>query len=213
MKSHPLFEGTFSPTPSRRFERLLWERGYAIVAGTDEVGCGAWAGPVYAAAVVLPSRVHLAGVTDSKKLSAHQRAKWADQIQNQALAWSIASIPVSEIDVCGIRHASLLASVQALEQLSPSANAVISDAFSLPSTVPCFPLVRGDQRSLVVAAASVLAKVARDAHLAHLHQQFPEYGFAAHKGYGSKHHQLALKEHGPCPEHRRSFKPIKELLS
>lgn len=213
MKSHPLFEGISSPTPSRRFERLLWERNFAHVAGTDEVGCGAWAGPVYAAAVVLPSRVRLPGVTDSKKLSPKQRTYWAESIKDQASAWSISSIPVSEIDTLGIRRASLLASVRALEQLSLSAHAVISDAFMLPSTIPCFPLVRGDSRSLVVATASILAKVARDEHLTTLHDQYPLYGLANHKGYGSKRHELALKAHGPCPEHRRSFKPIKELLS
>lgn len=201
-------------TPTSTLERSLRLQFDGPVAGADEVGCGALAGPVIAAAVILPPRSPLPGLNDSKLLSAAQRERLAHRIKHTALAWAIGEASVEETVTLNIRQASLLASRRAIESLSVSPVAVISDAFLIPGlSIPCFPHVRADQRHRCVAAASILAKVYRDARMVEHDDTFPEYGFAKHKGYGTAAHLAALREIGPSPLHRSTFLRTLRLAS
>lgn len=201
-------------TPTSTLERSLRLQFDGPVAGADEVGCGALAGPVIAAAVILPPRSPLPGLNDSKLLSTAQRERLARRIKHTALAWAIGEASVEEIVTLNIRQASLLASRRAIESLSLSPVAVISDAFLIPGlSIPCFPHVRADQRHRCVAAASILAKVYRDARMVEHDRTFPEYGFAKHKGYGTAIHFTALREVGPSPLHRSTFLRTLRLAS
>ncbi len=179
------------------------------VAGVDEAGRGPLAGPVYAAAVVLPLRHRLA-VTDSKRLSAPRRERLAVAIRRRALGWAVASVPAAEIDAIGIHEASLLAMARALAELEPRPElALVDGRFAPRCNISCRAIVRGDLSEAVISAASILAKVARDAHMLVLDARYPQYGFARHKGYPTAAHRSALERHGPCPEHRRSFAPVR----
>lgn len=203
--------------PGLDFEKSLWEKGYPFIAGVDEAGRGAWAGPVSAAAVILPQEETLEkallGVKDSKLMSAKQRFVWADIIKHTALAWGIGFSSHEEIDTLGILPATRLAMKRALEQLDPGAQFLLVDAVRLPSiNLPQEALIKGDRCCLSIAAASVLAKTARDAWMCAQTGTYPHFGFHNHKGYGTKQHQLALKEYGPTPIHRRSFKPVQLRL-
>jgi len=206
------------PFPDLSFENEHWRRGCQTVAGIDEAGRGALAGPVYAAAVILPSaRVDLiptlAGVNDSKKLTPSQRERWATCLPQIAVACAIASASAEEIDRIGILPATRLAAQRAIQALSLTPDHLLLDYILLPSVhLPQTPLVKGDARSLSIAAASILAKTARDAHLRTLDQEYPDYGFAAHKGYGTPKHLAALEKLGPTPIHRRSFAPLRTRL-
>jgi ribonuclease HII len=206
------------PAPDLAFENELWQHGYRYLAGIDEAGRGALAGPVFAAAVILPApRADLIpalhGVNDSKQLTPSQRAHWAAHLPHIATAWAVASASAAEIDQLGILPATRLAAVRALHALSPAPEALLLDYLLLPTeNLPQTPLVKGDARSLSIAAASILAKTARDAHLCTLDQTYPGYGFAAHKGYGTPQHLAALQTYGPCPIHRRSFAPLHPRL-
>lgn len=197
--------------PDLTLETLLWQSGFARVAGLDEAGRGAWAGPVFAAAVILPPDERLArdleGARDSKQMTPAERAFWAPRIQQVALAWGVGLASATEIDALGILPATRLAAHRALQGLL--ADFLLTDALLLPELEwPQMALIKGDQRSLSVAAASVLAKTSRDAWMLTLDQQYPAYGFAQHKGYGTLAHRIALERWGPCPEHRRSFAGI-----
>lgn len=189
----------------------LSAQGFRYVAGLDEAGRGAWAGPVMAGAVILPPDhpdldCALAGVNDSKLLTPRRRESLYGCIQKTALAWAVGSASSAEIDALGIVPATRLAMERALDRLTVRADYLLLDALTLPDmNLPQLSLIRGDQRSLSIAAASILAKVTRDAYMIALHAQYPAYGFARHKGYGTPQHQAALVAHGPCPEHRRSF--------
>ena len=194
--------------PSLEFERVLWKNGYSRLAGIDEAGRGAWAGPVAAAAVLLPDRPELsktlAGVCDSKLMTPRARTAWTPRIREAALAWGVGFASAEEIDRLGIVPATKLAALRALEGLSPDyllTDFLVFGELDLPQTA----LVKGDRRSLSVAAASVLAKTARDALLCELEQRYPGYGFARHKGYGTRLHQEALRRLGLCEIHRKSF--------
>jgi ribonuclease HII len=199
--------------PDLRFESELWAKGCAAVAGIDEAGRGAWAGPVSAGAVIFPPRPDLASllpkVRDSKKMRPIEREYWAVEIRRQALAWAVGFATNQEIDAVGIVPATRLAMARALEQLGMKAQHLLIDALRLPEQpLPQTILIKGDARVLSIAAASVLAKTARDAILCQLEMQYPGYGFAQHKGYGTARHSDALKQLGPCPEHRLSFAPV-----
>lgn len=203
--------------PTLEFEAPLWTAGVLVVAGLDEAGRGAWAGPVSAAAVILPSdadilhRLH--GVNDSKQLSARQRSRLAVEIQSAALAWGVGFAACTEIDANGIVPATRLAMRRALEQLCPAPQHLLIDALRLPGiNLPQTAIIKGDARCLSIAAASILAKTARDQHLIELDERYPGYGFAVHKGYGTRRHQDALARLGPCAEHRTSFAPIRTRL-
>ena len=204
------------PAPDLTFEQALWHQGILRVAGLDEAGRGALAGPVYAAAVILPMGSDglaeaLAGVRDSKQLSPQQRERLAPIIQSRTLAWSVGWAEAAEIDEQGIAPATRLAFCRALEGLRTPAEHLLLDYFRLPEVeLAQTALVKGDQRSLSIACASILAKTARDAFMRAEGAYFPGYGFAQNKGYGTAKHRAALDALGPCPLHRISFNLIKE---
>jgi ribonuclease HII len=205
---------TIPEKPTLKYEKQLWGDGFRIVAGLDEAGRGAWAGPVYAAAVVLPTdnRVVelLSGVRDSKRMTPLQRDRWRGCIQSAAIGWTIGSATHEEIDKFGIVPATCLAMLRAFDELVYEPTYLLVDYIRIRDCAcPQLSLPKGDCRSLSIAAASVLAKTARDAHMLELDQRFPGYGFARHKGYGTTQHRTALTELGPCPIHRHSFRPIK----
>ena len=183
------------------------------VAGVDEVGRGPLAGDVVAAAVILDPEQPIAGLRDSKKLSETRRQQLAGLIMERALAWSVARASVAEIDEINILQASLLAMHRAVQGLDPQPGYVLVDGNRLPRwPYASEPVVKGDDRVPAIAAASILAKVQRDSELVALEQQYPGYGFAAHKGYPTPMHLAALQELGVTPVHRRSFAPVRRLL-
>lgn len=184
-----------------------------IIVGIDEAGRGPWAGPVVAGAVILDPNKPIDGLTDSKKLSASKREKLSEQIKTDALAWGIASADAHEIDSLNILQATFLAMRRAVEQLPIKATLALVDGHMLPPlNMPAKAIIQGDLLEPAISAASILAKVYRDEHMITLEHEYPGYGFAKHKGYGTKIHQQALKDLGPCAIHRQSFKPIKVLL-
>lgn len=194
-------------------ERRLITQGFLMVAGVDEVGCGCWAGPVYAAAVILPLNSRIGLIRDSKQLSAKQREHLVDQIKTKALAWAIGSASHEEVDRWNIRQAAFLATRRAIASLSTKPDHILSDGFVIPELpMPCKRIIRGDTKVKSIAAASIIAKVARDAEMRRLDQTFPGYGFAQHKGYGTRLHQRALKKLGPSAIHRMSFAPLVKLF-
>ena len=193
------------------FEREQWERGIRTVCGVDEAGAGPLAGPVYAAAVILPRELEIPGLNDSKKLTEKKREALFDIIIEKAVAYKIASASVDEIEEFNILNATFLAMNRAVDGLPVAADYAIIDGNRLPQmNIACSPLIKGDAKSLSVAAASILAKVARDRYITELDEKYPQYGFAKHKGYGTKAHTDAILEHGPCEIHRMSF--LKKLL-
>jgi ribonuclease HII len=183
-------------------------------AGVDEVGRGPLIGAVVTAAVILPDNFDLPGLTDSKKLSAKKREALAIAIKTQAIAWCVAESSVEEIDHLNILQATLLAMRRAVDGLSVVPQGVYVDGNRCPKNmhIPCQAVVKGDGLVPAISAASILAKVARDAQMDRLHEQFPSYGFDQHKGYPTAAHLAALTHHGVLPEHRRSFAPVKALL-
>ena len=190
-----------------QYEMFAWERGFGAVCGVDEAGRGPLAGDVYAAAVILPPGVVIDGVNDSKKLSEKKREALFPMICEQSLSWSIGTASVQEIDEKNILQATFLAMQRAVEGLSPQPELILVDGNRLPSfgEIPAQALVGGDGKSASIAAASILAKVARDRYMAELAQAYPQYRFEKHKGYGTKLHYELLREHGISPVHRRSF--------
>lgn len=187
--------------------------GPSLCAGVDEVGRGPLAGPVYAAAVIMPLSLIPEGLTDSKKLSRSRREILSQQICQNALAWSIGVASVREIDQLNILRASHLAMQRAVSGLGVEPQLVLVDGNMLPRfTLPALALVKGDSRIPAISAASVVAKVARDAEMTKLAALYPGYGFEQHKGYPTRAHLCALEELGPTPEHRRSFAPVRRLL-
>jgi ribonuclease HII len=192
-------------------EQALRYHGYRIIAGVDEVGRGALFGPVVAAAVILPPKTGILsrmGLKDSKQLDRKQREKLDRKIRSIALAFSVAAVDAETIDRINIYQASRLAMRLAVEQLTVLPDHLIIDALRIDFPCAQTKLYYGDALCLSIAAASVIAKVHRDALCRELHTQFPQYGLASHKGYATPEHRKALKEHGPCPLHRRSFAPV-----
>ena len=191
----------------------LWEiedglkaQKVGVICGVDEAGRGPLAGPVCAAAVILPEHLEIPGLNDSKKLSDKKRRELFPLIQEQAVAYGIAFASEKEIDELNILQATFLAMKRALAQLEGKADfAMIDGNRETDFGLPCMTVVKGDSRSANIAAASVLAKVMRDEYMIELAREYPQYGFEVHKGYGTKAHYAALREHGMCPAHRRSF--------
>jgi ribonuclease HII len=185
-----------------------------LLCGVDEAGRGPLAGSVYAAAVVLhPARTRINGLLDSKLLACEVREKLSERIKERAFAWAIASASVEEIDRINILRASLLAMKRAVEALGMEPDEVCVDGNMLPPiSLKCRAIVRGDQLVAAISAASILAKVARDAEMTLMDQRYPGYGFASHKGYSTPEHLAALRSRGPCEIHRRSFEPVQVLL-
>ena len=184
-----------------------------LVCGVDEAGRGPLAGPVSAAAVILDPDVPIAGLNDSKKLSERQRDRLAILIRERALAWAVAYAEVGEIDRLNILQATLLAMRRAVLALRIQPQLVLVDGLYCPHTgIPSRAIVKGDSKVAAISAASILAKTARDALMRDLHNEYPHYGFAAHKGYPTAAHLAALKAHGVSQVHRKSFKPVRELM-
>ena len=189
-----------------------WET-LSLLCGVDEAGRGPLAGPVYAAAVILNRDRPIDGLADSKQLSEAARDRLAVEIKTHAKAWASAFASAEEIDQHNILRASLLAMRRAVLALKVTPQLVVADGTHCPVLdIPVAAIVKGDSKVAAISAASILAKTARDAELIALHEKFPEYGFADHKGYPTSQHLLALNRHGPCSEHRRSFAPVKALL-
>jgi ribonuclease HII len=203
--------------PSKKFlptnqVALQWNtRG--LIAGVDEAGRGPLAGPVVAAAVILDERNPIKGLADSKVLTARRREKLFDEIRAKALCCSVAQATVEEIDAINILQATLLAMRRAIEGLRLKPALVLVDGNRLPQLpMRAEAIVKGDSTVAAISAASILAKVTRDRWCAELDDRYPQYGFARHKGYGTAAHLHALRMHGACPQHRRSFKPVAEVL-
>lgn len=186
-----------------------------LVAGVDEAGRGPLAGPVVVAAVILPDQHPIAGLGDSKALTEARREALVPLIERHALAWHVEWVGPDEIDRLNILHATMAGMARAVRALSPAARHVLVDGNRIPPGLPCpaEALVKGDAREPAIMAASILAKVARDRRMCELDARFPGYGFAVHKGYPTPGHLEALRRLGPCPEHRRSFAPVRACLA
>jgi ribonuclease HII len=203
-------------TPTLKEEQSFWDDGHLLVAGLDEVGRGPLAGPVVAAAVVLdPNQDHSwsSGIRDSKQLSSKQRQLQNDLIRKHAHSVAIGTISSNVIDEVGIVNATRKAMARALSGLPAHPDALLIDALKLPDIeTPQKSFIKGDSRCISIAAASIVAKVARDGLMGNYDETFPGYGFARHKGYSTKEHISSLWRLGPCPIHRRSFAPVREVL-
>ncbi len=186
----------------------------AGLCGVDEAGRGPLAGAVYAAAVMLDPARPIAGLNDSKKLSEKARERLAFIIRAESLAWAVAYATVEEIDRLNILQATMLAMQRAVAGLKARPQAVWVDGNRCPDwDYPSRAIVEGDAKVAAISAASILAKTARDAAMRELHARYPQYNFAGHKGYGTAAHLKAIRQHGPCPEHRQSFSPVKQMLA
>jgi len=192
----------------------LFDEAGEVVCGVDEAGRGPLAGPVFAAAVILDPSKPIAGLRDSKKLSASRRDQLAMLIQRDSLAWSIAQCTAAEIDELNILQATMLAMLRAIEGLSVVPTLALIDGNRCPvTTVRTEAIIKGGDKVVEISAASILAKTARDTLLREMHTRYPQYGFDQHKGYPTALHLARLREYGITPEHRRSFAPVRELLS
>ncbi len=194
--------------PMWSLEETLWARGSRLIAGVDEAGRGAWAGPVAVAAVILPFDGLPRVYRDSKTLSSTARERLMPQIQIEAVAWALEFAESTEVDEFGVLEATKRAALRAIARLEPAPDGLVTDYLKLETSLPILSPPRADGSSYSVAAASITAKTARDARMRELEVEFPGYGFAAHKGYGTQTHRAALEQLGVCPEHRRSFAPI-----
>ena len=197
-------------------ERVLQHHGFPHVAGADEAGRGACAGPLVVAAVVLPAgrRGQVPGLADSKLLTAAAREAAYDEVVGRALAWSVVVVPPREVDRTGLHVMNVRAMRQAVGRLDPCPSYVLTDGFAIPGMpAPTLAVWKGDRVAACVAAASVVAKVTRDRLMVALHERWPAYDFARHKGYSTAEHMAALAEHGPCPEHRFSYVNVRASLT
>jgi len=216
-KSHPdriddLFGGEPACDPLF-FERRALGAGFTCIAGLDEAGRGPLAGPVVAAAVVLPKGLLIPGLTDSKQVSGPDRERLFEVIREQAVCCGVGIADERTIEEVNILQATIIAMKRALDLLAPRPDYLLLDALTLPRVpIPQMPLIKGDCRSHSIAAASILAKVTRDRIMLELHERYPLYHFQNHKGYGTKEHLALLREHGPCEAHRKTFNPVAQML-
>lgn len=201
-----------------RLERHAYSRGITLVAGCDEAGRGAMIGPLTAAAVMLDPAKPIPGLNDSKKLTPSIREELAGRIRKEAITYKVVFISAGEVDHLNVYQASRIAMIRALGALAPAPEYILTDAMRLWNDLgsseviaPFHCLIHGDARSVSIAAASILAKVERDAHMRDLDRLYPQYGLAQNKGYCTPYHLQTLKQHGPCPEHRKTFQPVNEL--
>ncbi len=191
-------------------ERAAMAEGHCLICGCDEAGAGPLAGPVYAAAVILPQGLELPYLNDSKQVTPRRRDRLFDEIQERALAWAVASVSAREIDDIDILNARMLAMQRAMDALDPQPDYALIDGnrdhgSRVALTTPHETVVKGDSRSASIAAASILAKVSRDRYMEEMAEKYPQYAFDRHKGYGTRLHYEMLDKHGPSPIHRRSF--------
>lgn len=199
--------------PTRREEHKLFRQGYTRIAGVDEAGRGAWAGPIVAAAVILPRKIRLPGVNDSKKLSARQRERLYVKITDSAVAWSTAVIAHTDIDRFGLGPINRLVLQQSVEHLQVTPEFVLIDSLKCAvGLLPCRSIIKGDAKVVSIAAASIVAKVTRDRLMCDYHRRYPLYNFHQHKGYGTASHREKIRQHGLSPLHRRSFEPMKSMV-
>jgi ribonuclease HII len=194
------------------YEHKLRKSGYELIGGVDEVGRGPLAGPVAAAAVILPSDFYLAGIDDSKKLTEKKRLEYDEIIRKEAIAFSISMIHAKEIDEINIYEATKKAMMSAIVSLEPKPDFLLIDAMKLEIPFPSESIIKGDAKSISIAAASIVAKVARDNLMKEISRDFPVYGFQHNMGYGTKEHIEAIQKHGITSYHRKSFAPIKDLV-
>jgi ribonuclease HII len=195
---------------SSRFERAARQLGWTRIAGLDEAGRGALFGPVVAAAVILNPKRRIVGLDDSKKLPAERRSQLAERVREHALAWAVAEVDAQRIDAWNIYQASRQAMTAALQLLSIVPDYLLIDAMQLDVIIEQKSIIKGDARSVSIAAASILAKTHRDARMEEWDAVYPQYGLARHKGYATPDHLEALRLHGPTPLHRYSFAPVRE---
>ncbi len=195
-----------------QFEKPLWQHGVKYIAGIDEAGRGPLAGPVVAAAVILKPNVILKYVDDSKKLTEKQREKALIEIKENALAIGIGVVSVEEIERINIYRAAREAMLSAIEQLKIKPQYLLIDAMPIELDIPSNSIIKGDQKSISIAAASIVAKTTRDAYMLEMDKLFPEYGFKQHKGYPTKAHIEALETYGYTPIHRKTYEPIKSMI-
>jgi ribonuclease HII len=207
------------PRCTGHLEAQAFRQGWRRVAGCDESGRGSLVGPLYAAAVILDPAKPIPGVDDSKKLSPAERFVLAAEISEKAVAFRVVAVPAAEVDALNVYEASRQAMIRALQGLDPPPDFVLTDAMPLGRRgkreefpIPHRAIIHGDALSVSIAAASILAKVARDAHLEELDRLYPQYQLARNKGYGTAEHLEALARCGPCPEHRKTFQPVKDYL-
>lgn len=196
-----------------RYERKLHKEGFRLIAGIDEVGRGPLAGPVVAAAVILPVEFKLLGLDDSKKLTEAKREEYYDYIQEHALAIGVGMISPEEIDRYNIYEATKKAMLAAIQGLSTQPEYLLIDAMVLDTPFPSESIIKGDANSISIAAASVIAKVTRDRLMKKLHHQYPHYHFSKNMGYGTKEHLQALENYGITEIHRKSFEPVKQMVN
>lgn len=211
--------GNEAQSEAKRIEKLkyyengAYQEGYRLVAGIDEVGRGPIAGPVVAAAVILPRNFFLPGVNDSKLVTEKRRLQMAAEIKKEAIAWSIVMISSRQIDQKNILQATKEAMRCALHELTPRPDFILVDAVHIPDLgIKQYPIIKGDTLSISIACASIIAKVERDHIMYNYDSMFPGYGFARHKGYATREHIMALDNLGPTPIHRGSFEPVKTML-
>ncbi len=212
-----LLSNTFDLDDTFQFERLLIKRGFRRIAGTDEVGRGPLAGPVIAAAVILPAECDYSLFCDSKKTTEKQRYRLRDVLINCGAAMGIGTVSPEMVDQINILQASLLAMKKSILELSRAGQApdyiLVDGTFEVPHATPQVALVKGDSRSASIAAASIVAKITRDEIMIDLHHQYPQYNFFSNKGYPTREHRTAVSIYGPCPVHRMSFKGVKEFVT
>jgi ribonuclease HII len=200
--------------PSFRKELELWRQGYDLVAGIDEVGRGAWAGPIVAAGVIFEKKLIIKGLNDSKKVLADKRGKLAEIIKDKALAWTIQVVEHDVIDDIGVGKANALVIDKVINALNPRPQYLLIDKASVTKykiRIPWETIIKGDAKIFSIAAASIIAKVARDEMMTKLAKKYPHYGFEDHKGYGTKQHQDMIVQYNICAIHRKSYKPIHQL--
>ena len=202
---------------TRQLESLALRQGRRLIAGCDEAGRGALLGPLYAAAVILDLAKSIPGIDDSKKLTARERERLAEEIRAKAVAWQVVAVSAGEVDALNVYEASRQGMLRALRALDPAPDFILTDAMPLRAagaefSIPYRAIIHGDARSVSIAAASILAKVARDERLEQLDRVYPQYGLDKNKGYGTPEHLAALTRFGPCPEHRKTYRPVKDCL-
>jgi len=195
------------------FENAARQEGFSTIAGIDEAGLGPLADPVVSAAVILPAALQIAGVDDSKRLTPKKRAALFGEIYRRAISVGVGVVGPGRIDEINILQASLKSMAMAVACLNPRPDCLLIDGiFKIESDISQTPIPKGDARSVSIAAASIIAKVTRDNMMVQYHRQYPQYGFAQHKGYPTKAHKIAIREHGCTPIHRRSFKGVREYV-
>ncbi len=196
------------------FEREMLQKGYQFIGGADEVGRGPLAGPVVSAAVILPPETKIPDINDSKKLSSQKREYLFEVIKDKAVSIGVGIVSVKDIDSLNILQATYMSMRYAVKQLNPQPQCLLLDALNVPGIdIEQKGIIKGDQKSISIAAASIVAKVTRDRMMLEIDEAYPQYGFANHKGYGTKQHLDALRKHGVCPIHRKSFAPVRDILN